>query len=74
VESGYGLHLVLVRERTPALPPDLAEVRDDVARAWRAARRQEAKRAFYEALRARYGVAVEGARSAGENRTSVKDD
>jgi hypothetical protein len=31
VASGYGLHLVLVRERTPARLPELAEVRDAVA-------------------------------------------
>ena len=48
VESGYGLHLVLVRERTPARLPDLAEVRDAVANEWRAVRREEANRAFYE--------------------------
>ena len=48
VESGYGLHLVLVRERTPARLHDLAEVRDVVANEWRAVRREEANRAFYE--------------------------
>ena len=59
VESGYGLHLVLVRERIAARLPDLAEVRDAVANEWDAVRREEANRAFYEALRARYEVTVE---------------
>jgi hypothetical protein len=59
VESGYGLHLVLVHERSPARLPDLAEVRDALANEWRGARREEANRAFYEGLRARYEVSVE---------------
>ena len=58
VESGYGLHLVLVHERTPARLPDLDEVRDAVANG-RAAAPEEANRAFYEGLRARYEVTVE---------------
>ena len=74
VESGYGLHLVFVHERTPARLPDLAEVRDAVTREWRAARREEANRAFYEALRARYEVTVERPRSAGESKTRVAED
>jgi hypothetical protein len=59
VESGYGLHLVLVRERTPARLPDLDEVRDAVRREWQAARREKANRTFYEKLRAGYEVVVE---------------
>jgi hypothetical protein len=37
VESGYRLHLVLVREQAPASKPDLTEVREPVANEWRAA-------------------------------------
>ena len=74
VESGYGLHLVFVHERTPARLPDLDEIRDAVTREWRAARREEANRAFYEALRARYEVTVERPRSAGESKTRVAED
>jgi hypothetical protein len=66
VESGYGLHLVLVRERTPASQPDLAEVREAVADEWRTARREEANRAFYDRLRANYEVTVERPVWAGE--------
>jgi hypothetical protein len=65
VESGYGLHLVLVRERTAARLPDLAEVRDPVANEWRAVRQEEANRAFYERLRAGYEVTVERPAQAG---------
>ena len=74
VESGYGLHLVLVRERTPARLPDLAEVRDAVANEWRAVRQEEANRAFYEALRARYEVTVQRPQSAGGTTTRVAED
>jgi PPIC-type PPIASE domain len=59
VASGYGLHLVLVRARTPAEQPALGEVREEVANEWRAARREEANRAFYDRLRASYEVIVE---------------
>jgi PPIC-type PPIASE domain len=71
--SGYGLHLVLVRERIPARLPDLDEVRDAVANEWRAARRKEANRAFYEGLRARYEVTVERPAWADEGPTSVAE-
>jgi hypothetical protein len=66
VESGYGLHLVLVHERTSAQLPDLDEVRGAVASEWRAARREEANRAFYEGLRANYEVTVGRPAWAGE--------
>jgi len=63
VESSYGLHLVLVRERTPGRIPALVEVREAVKREWRAARSKEATEAFYQRLRAQYTVVVEaGAR------------
>ena len=42
VESGYGVHLVLVRERTERRLPQLAEVRETVRREWFAGRRREA--------------------------------
>jgi PPIC-type PPIASE domain len=66
VQSGYGLHLVLVRERAPASEPDLAEVRDEVANEWRAARQKVANQAFYEKSWAGYEVTVERPASPGE--------
>ena len=59
VESGYGLHLVLIRERQPGSLPALAEVREVVEREWRNARRQEATETFYRGLRERYVVSVQ---------------
>jgi hypothetical protein len=61
VESGYGLHLVLVRERSPGYAPELAEVRDGVEREWLAAHRQEAGEAVYRRFRERYEIVVKRA-------------
>ena len=59
IESGYGVHLVLVRERTEGRVPAIEEVRDTVRRAWGNARRQEANEEFYRALLRRYTVTIE---------------
>jgi hypothetical protein len=59
VKSGYGLHLVLVRERTPARPPGLGEVHDQVVSGWQEARRQELSANLRRQRRARYAVTVE---------------
>ena len=61
--SGYGLHLVFVRERTESKTPALAEVRDAVSREWREARRRATNEEVYQQLRERYTVVVEGPRS-----------
>jgi parvulin-like peptidyl-prolyl isomerase len=59
VESGFGLHLVRIRERQPGSLPPLAEVREAVEREWRNARRVEAGEAFYRTLRGRYVISFE---------------
>lgn len=66
IESGYGVHLVFVRERTEGRPPTLAEVRDRVRREWENARRLEANENFYQALLRRYTVTIEGLEPAAE--------
>jgi hypothetical protein len=69
VASAYGLHLVLVRERTGDVLPVLDEVRPAVRREWLAARRRESGEALYRRLLSRYRVSVEwpdwASRSAG---------
>jgi hypothetical protein len=60
VESGFGLHLVLISERHSGSLPSLAEIRKGVEREWRNVRRKEASDAFYNGLRDRYEVSVEG--------------
>jgi hypothetical protein len=59
VRSGYGLHLVLVRERADASLPDLAAVRPAVERDFLADRRRRQLAAMYERLLAKYSVVVE---------------
>ena len=59
VESGYGVHLVLVTERTEVRLPQLAEVRAAVRREWANARRLEANEKFYQNLLNRYTVTFE---------------
>jgi hypothetical protein len=66
VESGYGVHLVLVSERTEGRLPVLAEVRDAVRREWGNARRLEANEKFYQELQKRYTVTIEGLESVTE--------
>ena len=59
IASGYGLHLVEVTERVEGRLPELAEVRDAVARDWQAAQRKERSEALFRRLVARYTVVVE---------------
>lgn len=58
VESGYGQHLVRLRERQPGAAPSLAEIRPVVEREYRNMRRNEVRDAHYQALRAQYEVLV----------------
>jgi hypothetical protein len=59
IESGYGVHLVLVSERTEGRQPELADVRDIVRREWANARRLEENENFYQELLKRYTVTIE---------------
>ena len=59
VESGYGLHLVRIRERQEAEDRALGQVREAVERDWRAQRRTETADAFYQGLRGRYSIDIE---------------
>lgn len=70
VESAYGLHLVLVRERLAAAPPDLAEVRRLVERELTAERRKAQLQALYDRLLVKYTVTIEMPRA--EEKQSAK--
>lgn len=59
IESGYGLHLVMIDERTDGRQPDLDEVRDQVRREWEHVRRLEMTEAFYREMLDRYEIVVE---------------
>jgi len=68
VESGYGVHLVFVRERAEGRTPVLSDVREAVRREWDNARRVGANEAFYSELLKRYRVTIEGLDEAGRAR------
>jgi hypothetical protein len=59
IRSGFGLHLVCVKERRPGRLPDLEEVREAVKRDWTAEKQKQVKDAAYAKLRERYAVTVE---------------
>jgi hypothetical protein len=66
VESGYGVHLVLLSQRTDATLPALAEVRDAVVREWTNARRLETNEKFFQELLKHYTVTIEQPKPAEE--------
>lgn len=59
ISSGYGTHLVLVRERVEARDPALHEIRDAVKRDLLAEREKETEQRRFERLRQRYTVTIE---------------
>jgi hypothetical protein len=59
VPSGYGLHLVFVRERLPGQAPELDDVREAVARDLLTSRRKEQLESMYERLLERYDVVID---------------
>jgi hypothetical protein len=71
LESGYGVHLVWISERTEGRLPELAEVRDTVRREWANARRLEANEKFYQELLKRYVVTIERPNPAEEKRIAA---
>lgn len=60
VTSGYGVHVVMVEDRIPGTVPELATIREEVARAWADERRRKDQEQFYRELMKRYAVTIEG--------------
>lgn len=58
VRSGFGAHLVLVSDKTPGRLPDLAEVRDLVAREWQLEQKKALEEETFQKLLSRYDVTV----------------
>lgn len=58
VESGYGVHVVRIRDSRPARVPPLEEVRDAILREWKSAKAAELREQVYARLRARYDVVL----------------
>lgn len=59
VRSGYGVHLVLVRERKDGRMPRLEEIRPAVEREFQAQRRKQALDALYQRLLEKYEVVIQ---------------
>ena len=59
MESGFGLHLVRIDERTTAYDPQLADVYESVQREWLTVRRSEAIDELYERLAENYSISIE---------------
>ena len=59
IASSFGVHYVRVSERTPAVPAQLAVVRDHVVREWENERRQRARNEAYAGMRSAYAVSIE---------------
>jgi hypothetical protein len=59
IPSSFGLHFVLVVERTPGNLPPLDAVRQAVQKEWLNTRRLEAEQMLYRKLRDRYEIVVE---------------
>lgn len=72
VESGFGVHLVKVSERSAGRLPALADVREAVRREWDNARRQDANEKFFQDLMKRYVVTIEQPTPAAEQKKLTK--
>ena len=59
IESGYGVHLVWISDRTEGRVPELEEAREAVKREWANTRRLEANAKFHQELLKRYLVTIE---------------
>jgi PPIC-type PPIASE domain len=59
VQSGYGLHLILVTEHVAGRLPRLDEIREIIEWEWTAAHRTKLKENIYNELRGRYTVVFE---------------
>ncbi len=59
IDSSFGAHYVRVSDRTPAVAPQLADVRDHVVREWENERRQRARNDAYAKMRGEYTVSIE---------------
>ncbi|HUV14116.1 MAG TPA: peptidylprolyl isomerase [Acidobacteriota bacterium] len=59
VRSGYGFHLVLVRDRREGRNPELDKVKETVIREWTSARRRELNESFIGRLREQYTITLD---------------
>lgn len=74
VESPFGAHLVRVSARVAGRIPPLDEIRAVVLREWQVTRQEETGRAFYDGLRRKYDVRIEGELGELMRRQAGRDD
>lgn len=60
IASGFGLHLVRIDNKSETRLPELNTVREKVQTEWMAQQRRDMDKSFYQSLRQRYEIAVEG--------------
>jgi hypothetical protein len=72
IESGVGLHLVIVKARVEGRIPTLEVVRDAVRREWTNAKRQKANEQFYAGLLKHYTVTIESPQPVNEPKRVAK--
>jgi hypothetical protein len=59
IDSSFGAHYVRFSDRTPAVAPHFAAVRDHLVREWENERRQRARNDAYTKMRGEYQVRIE---------------
>ncbi len=59
IQSGYGMHLVHIGNKTENKQLELNAVREEVLTEWQAQQRQDMDKVFYESLRQRYEIVIE---------------
>lgn len=59
IESGYGLHLVLIEQHVKSQLPELADIRKIVEREWFATHKKELRESIYTKLRKKYTIVFE---------------
>ncbi len=59
IQSGYGLHLVRIDNKTENQLPELNTVREKVRAEWQAQQRRDMDKVFYKSLRQRYEIVIE---------------
>jgi peptidyl-prolyl cis-trans isomerase C len=72
IESGFGWHLVWIEALAPGEPPAFETVAEQARADWLTEQRDQAKRALFESLRARYEVVVD-APAASDDRIAALD-
>jgi peptidyl-prolyl cis-trans isomerase C len=59
VQSGYGIHVVYVHELQKAVPPEFADIEEQVLQDWENNQREVLNKQFVDSLIARYDVVIE---------------